>query len=97
MSNLVLVTGENDALFGEGPVSPPMKKERRADVLSPPRIDQIVKHVLTYEKSVVDELEGEGEMNKGRYKEDYKVVKENKDCIVVYGNEGVDWIKFIKV
>ena len=48
-------------------------------------------------KSVVDELEGEGEMNKGRYKEDYKVVKENKDCIVVYGNEGVDWIKFIKV
>ena len=48
-------------------------------------------------KSVVDELEGEGEMNKERYKEDYKVVKENKDCIVVYGNEGVDWIKFIKV
>ena len=48
-------------------------------------------------KSVVDELEGEGEMNKGRYKEDYKVVKVNKDCIVVYGNEGVDWIKFIKV
>ena len=48
-------------------------------------------------KSVVDELEGEGEMNKERYKEDYKVVKENKDCIMVYGNEGVDWIKFIKV
>ena len=48
-------------------------------------------------KSVVDELEGEGEMNKERYKEDYKVVKKNKNCIVVYGNEGVDWIKFIKV
>ena len=48
-------------------------------------------------KSVVDELEGEGEMNKERYKEDYEVVKVNKDCIVVYGNEGVDWIKFIKV
>ena len=58
-----------------------------------------VKKFSGYEmmKSVVDELEGEGEMNKGRYKEDYKVVKENKDCIVVYGNEGVDWIKFIKV
>ena len=48
-------------------------------------------------KSVVDELEGEDEMNKERYKEEYKVVKENKDCIMVYGNEGVDWIKFIKV
>ena len=58
-----------------------------------------VKKFSGYEmmKSVVDELEGEGEMNKGRYKEDYKVVKVNKDCIVVYGNEGVDWIKFIKV
>ena len=58
-----------------------------------------VKKFSGYEmmKSVVDELEGEGEMNKGRYKEDYKVVKENKDCIVVYGNESVDWIKFIKV
>ena len=58
-----------------------------------------VKKFSGYEmmKSVVDELEGEGEMNKERYKEDYKVVKENKDCIVVYGNEGVDWIKFIKV
>ena len=58
-----------------------------------------VKKFSGYEmiKSVVDDLEGEGEMNKGRYKEDYKVVKENKDCIVVYGNEGVDWIKFIKV
>ena len=48
-------------------------------------------------KSVVDELEGEGEMNKKRYKEDYEVVKENKDYIIVYGNEGVDWIEFIKV
>ena len=58
-----------------------------------------VKKFSGYEmmKSVVDELEGEGEMNKERYKEDYKVVKENKDCIMVYGNEGVDWIKFIKV
>ena len=46
-------------------------------------------------KSVVDELEGEGEMNKERYKEDYKVVKENKDCIVVYGNDREDWIVFI--
>ena len=44
-----------------------------------------VKKFSGYEmmKSVVDELEGEGEMNKERYKEDYKVVKENKDCIVV--------------
>ena len=58
-----------------------------------------VKKFSGYEmmKSVVDELEGEGEMNKERYKEDYEVVKVNKDCIVVYGNEGVDWIKFIKV
>lgn len=58
-----------------------------------------VKKFSVYEmmKSVVDELEGEGEMNKKRFKKDYKVVKENKDCIVVYGNEGVDWIKFIKV
>ena len=58
-----------------------------------------VKKFSGYEmmKSVVDELEGEGEMNKKRFKKDYKVVKENKDCIVVYGNEGVDWIKFIKV
>ena len=48
-------------------------------------------------KSVVDELEGEGEMNKKRFKEEWEEVIVNKDLIVVYGNEGVDWIKFIKV
>ena len=56
-----------------------------------------VKKFSGYEmmKSVVDELEGEGEMNKKRFKEDYEVVKVNKDCIVVYGNDREDWIVFI--
>ena len=58
-----------------------------------------VKKFSGYEmmKSVVDELEGEGKMNKKRFKEGWEEVIVNKDCIVVYGNEGVDWIKFIKV
>ena len=48
-------------------------------------------------KVVVDKEEGEGEMDKVRFKEDYKVVKENKDCIKVYDKVWDYWIEFIKV
>ena len=46
-------------------------------------------------KSVVDELEGEGEMNKKRFKEEWEEVIVNKDLIVVYCNDREDWIVFI--
>jgi len=48
-------------------------------------------------KVVVDKEEGEGEMDKVRFKEDCKVVKENKDCIKVYDKVWDYWIEFIKV
>jgi hypothetical protein len=58
-----------------------------------------VKEFNGYEmlKVVVDKEEGEGEMDKERFKEDYKVVKENKDCIKVYDKVWDNWIEFIKV
>ena len=46
-------------------------------------------------KSVVDELEGEGKMNKKRFKEGWEEVIVNKDLIVVYCNDREDWIVFI--
>ena len=56
-----------------------------------------VKKFSGYEmmKSVVDELEGEGEMNKKRFKEEWEEVIVNKDLIVVYCNDREDWIVFI--
>ena len=56
-----------------------------------------VKKFSVYEmmKSVVDELEGEGEMNKKRFKEEWEEVIVNKDLIVVYCNDREDWIVFI--
>jgi len=56
-----------------------------------------VKRFNGYEmlKSVVEELEGEGEMNKKRFKEEWEEVKVNKDLIVVYCNDREDWIVFI--
>jgi len=46
-------------------------------------------------KNICKELEGEGEMNKKRFKEEWEEVKVNKDLIVVYCNDREDWIVFI--
>ena len=46
-------------------------------------------------KVVCDIEEGEGEMNKKRFKEDWEEVVVNKDLIVVYCNDREDWIVFI--
>jgi len=56
-----------------------------------------VKRFNGYEmlKNICDSEEGEGEMNKKRFKEEWEEVKVNKDLIVVYCNDREDWIVFI--
>ena len=46
-------------------------------------------------KNICDSEEGEGEMNKKRFKEEWEEVKVNKDLIVFYCNDREDWIVFI--
>jgi len=48
-------------------------------------------------KVVCDIEEGEGEMNKKRFKEDWEEVRVNKELIICYCNNREDWIGFINV
>ena len=58
-----------------------------------------VKRFNGYEmlKNICDSEEGEGEMNKKRFKEDWEEVRVNKELIICYCNNREDWIGFINV